>query len=161
MGRDGRLPWHLPADLRHFKEVTMGKPMLMGRRTWESIGRPLPGRTSIVLTSDPNFVAEGALVANSLPEAIALVGAEHEEASVIGGASLFHETMPIAHRIYLTVIEEAFEADVFFPPLQGSWKLLSEESFLPDEKNRWPYRFLLLEPGPTDAPFDLDAALRA
>jgi dihydrofolate reductase len=157
MGLNGQLPWHLPADLRHFREVTMDKPMLMGRKTWESIGRPLPGRTSIVLTGDPAYIAEGALVAHSLPEALELAGPG--EASVIGGASLFHESMLIAHRIYLTVIEEEFEADVFFPQLQGSWRLVSETHFLPDERNQWPYRFLLLEQGPTEDPFDLDAAL--
>ena len=139
----------------------MGKPMIMGRRTFESIGRPLPGRTSIVLTRDPGFSAEGVLVASSLAEAISLAGNESERASVIGGASLFQEAMPRAKWIYLTIIEAEFEGDVYFPELSGTWKLVSEERYPPDERNPWPYRFLLLEQSVTPTPFNLDAALAA
>ena len=162
MGRDNQLPWHLPADLRRFKAVTMGKPILMGRRTYTSIGRPLPGRTNVVLTRDPTFVAAGVVVASSLTDALARVADEGDEAFVIGGAALFAEALPQAQRLYLTIIEADFDGDVYFPPLRGNWRLVSEERCTSDDKNPWPYRFLLLEAGPPnrDAPtFDLDRYL--
>jgi dihydrofolate reductase len=113
IGKDNRLPWHLPEDLRYFKQVTLGKPVVMGRKTFESIGRPLPGRSNIVVTGDPDWRAEGVLVAHSLEEALTL--ASGEEVFVIGGARLFAEALPRAQRLYLTEIHRAYQGDVRFP----------------------------------------------
>jgi dihydrofolate reductase len=113
IGRDNALPWHISEDLRYFKQVTSGKTVIMGRKTYQSIGRPLPNRTNIVVTRDPAFVAEGVLIAHSLKEALA--GAGDGEAVVIGGSSLFEEALTLADRFYLTEIHRAYEGDVHFP----------------------------------------------
>ncbi|MBW7909175.1 MAG: dihydrofolate reductase [Kiritimatiellae bacterium] len=114
IGRNGALPWHLSEDLRHFKKVTMGKPIIMGRRTWDSIGKPLPGRRNIVVTSNAHFNAPGTERAHSLAEALHLAEPAHEVA-VIGGARLFAEALPIADILYLTEIHADYEGDTFFP----------------------------------------------
>lgn len=119
IGADGSMPWHLPEDLRHFKETTRGGTMLMGRATWDSIGRPLPGRTSIVLTRDRSWNADGALVAHSLAEA--LTCAPDEELFVIGGGEIYRETLPLADRLVLTEIDAAPDGDTFFPTLDDGW----------------------------------------
>ncbi|MCB1777193.1 MAG: type 3 dihydrofolate reductase [Candidatus Competibacteraceae bacterium] len=141
IGRDNRLPWRLPADLRFFKQTTMGKPLLMGRRTWESIGRPLPGRRMIVLTGDSDYVAPGCTVVHSLDEAL-IAGAPVPEIIVIGGASLYAQTLPLAHRLYLTQIEADLPGDVWFPEWDpGGWELKWEEAHSADADHAWPYRF--------------------
>lgn len=119
IGKDGGLPWHLPEDLQHFRRLTMGHPIVMGRRTWDSIGRPLPGRRSIVVTRNPAWSAPGCEAAGSLPQALALC-AGAPEVFVIGGAQLFGEALPLARRLYLTQVDAAFEGDVRFPPLDLS-----------------------------------------
>jgi len=113
IGRDNALPWHISEDLQYFKQVTLGKTVIMGRKTYDSIGRPLPKRTNIVVTRDPGFTAEGVLIAHSFDEALskAAVG----EAVVIGGSSLFGEALARADRFYLTEIHRAYEGDVHFP----------------------------------------------
>jgi len=113
IGRDNALPWHISEDLRYFKQVTSGKTVIMGRKTYQSIGRPLPKRTNIVVTRDPGFTAEGVLIAHSLDEALAKAG--DGEAVVIGGSSLFDEALKRADRFYLTEIHRAYEGDVHFP----------------------------------------------
>jgi dihydrofolate reductase len=113
IGRDNALPWHIPEDLRYFKQVTSGKTVIMGRKTFQSIGRPLPNRTNIVISRDPGFTAEGVLVAHSLDEALGKAG--DGEAVVIGGSSLFDEALKKADRFYLTEIHRAYEGDVHFP----------------------------------------------
>jgi dihydrofolate reductase len=113
IGRDNALPWHISEDLRYFKQVTSGKTVIMGRKTFQSIGRPLPNRTNIVVTRDPAFKAEGVLVAHSLDDALSKAG--DGEAMVIGGSSLFEETLSRADRFYLTEIHRAYEGDVHFP----------------------------------------------
>ncbi len=113
IGRDNALPWHIAEDLRYFKQVTSGKTVIMGRKTFESIGRPLPNRTNIVVTRDRGFTAEGVLVAHSLEEALAKTG--EGEAVVIGGSSLFEEALTRADRFYLTEIHRAYDGDVQFP----------------------------------------------
>ena len=118
LGRDNDLPWHLPADLKRFKKLTVGHTMVMGRKTWESIGRPLPRRRSLVLSRDPDFRAEGAEVFRDLDEALA--AAPGEEVFVIGGASLFAESLPRADRLYLTWVHADVEGDVFCPELDLS-----------------------------------------
>jgi dihydrofolate reductase len=131
IGADGRLPWHLPADLRRFKAVTMGHRILMGRSTFESIGRPLPGRTSIVLTRDPAASFPGALVAHSLAEGIQRAAGD-PELFVIGGEQVFRAALPMADRILLTEIQLDVAGDTFFPEVDpGSWRVVSSER-LPD-----------------------------
>ena len=120
IGRDNQLPWHLPEDLQYFKSVTMGKPILMGRKTYDSIGRPLPGRANIVITRDPNWTAEGVIVVNSLEDAMAegaqaCNATESDEIMVIGGAQIYRDCLPIADKLYLTKVDAEIEGDAFFP----------------------------------------------
>ncbi len=144
IGRDNRLPWHLPADLRHFRRLTLGKPVLMGRRTFESLGRPLPGRTNIVLTRDPDFHAPGCIVVHSLPEGIAAAG-ECEELMVMGGAALYEAALPLADRMYLTRIHHAFAGDTRFAAYdEKEWVTTAREDHAPDEDNPYPYSFITL-----------------
>ena len=141
IGRDNQLPWRLPADLRFFKQTTMGKPLLMGRRTWESIGRPLPGRRMIVLSRDPAYQAPGCTMAHSLEEALSVVGAD-AEAMVIGGAALYAQTLPLAQRMYLTQVATDVPGDAWFPVWdEREWQLVWEEAHLTDAAHAWPYRF--------------------
>ena len=122
IGIDNRMPWHLSADLKHFRAVTWGKPILMGRKTYESIGRPLPGRENIVLTSDGNYQAEGCTVVGSLEEGLD-VAAHHPEVMIIGGSALYQAGLPLADRLYLTRIDQAFQGDTFFPEFDRSaWR---------------------------------------
>ena len=145
IGRDNRLPWHLPADLRFFKRTTMGKPLLMGRRTWESIGRPLPGRRMIVLSRDSDYQVPGCAVARSLDEAVELAGAV-PEIMVVGGATLYQQTLPRAERLYLTRVEADVPGDAWFPEWsERDWRLVWEEAHPADVDHAWPYRFQRLE----------------
>ena len=115
IGVDNRLPWHLPEDLAHFKRVTLGRPIVMGRKTFDSIGRPLPGRRNIVVTRNPDWRHEGVEAVTSLEAAIALLGGE--EASIIGGAQIFDSALPLAERLIVTEIAHSFACDTFFPPI--------------------------------------------
>jgi dihydrofolate reductase len=127
IGRGGGLPWRLPLDLRRFKTLTLGHPILMGRRTWEAIGRPLPGRTSIVVTRNRAFEAAGARVAFSFEEALAAC-ADEAGAFAIGGEAVFAAALPRAHRLYLTRVHARLEGDAFFPALDlAGWMLEREE----------------------------------
>ena len=114
IGHDNRLPWHLPADLKHFKATTMGKPIIMGRKTWESIGRPLPGRTNIVVTRDPRYTADGCVVVHSIDAALQACSG-NEEVMVIGGAEFYRQVLPEASTLYLTLVHDEFEGDALFP----------------------------------------------
>ncbi|WP_043743651.1 dihydrofolate reductase [Paramagnetospirillum magneticum] len=129
IGKDNALPWHIPEDLKWFKENTLGKPVIMGRKTWESIGRPLPKRPNIVVTRQTGWRAEGAHTAHSLDEALALaarLAPEAAELMVIGGNSLFAEALPGARRLYLTEIARAYEGDTMFPAFErGLWHEVS------------------------------------
>ena len=115
IGIDNKLPWHLPEDLAHFKRVTLGKPMIMGRKTFDSIGRPLPGRRSIVVTRNPGWQREGVEAVPSLEAAMALVG--EIDASIIGGAQIFEAALGVADRMIVTEIDHSFACDTFFPPI--------------------------------------------
>ena len=127
IGHQGKLPWHLPADLQRFKSLTLGHHIIMGRKTWESIGRLLPGRTSVVVTRNAQYGAPGALVAPSLPEALALVQSDPEP-FVIGGAEIFREALPFAGRVYLTEILAGYEGDAWFPMLPtAQWTCVHRE----------------------------------
>jgi len=126
IGRGGRVPWHLPEDLRHFRETTWGHPCLMGRRTWESLEGPLAGRRNLVLTRREGYTAPGAELLPSLEAALALFEGAGEELFVCGGGELYREAMPLADRLYLTRVEVAFEGDTLFPPLpDGLFRELS------------------------------------
>lgn len=141
IGRNNRLPWRLPADLRFFKQTTMGKPLVMGRRTWESIGRPLQGRRMVVLSRIPGYSAPGCEVAASLDEALNLAG-DAPELMVIGGAALYTQTLPLAGRLVLTRIDAEIPGDVWFPVWdERDWRLDWEESHSADADQAWPYRF--------------------
>lgn len=145
IGSGNKLPWHMPADLKHFKAVTMGKPVIMGRKTWESIGRPLPGRRNVVVTRSRSYKAEGTEVVHSLDEAVDLVRPS-EEAFVIGGAELFAQALPRADRLYLTMIDHPFQGTVYFPPIDPTgWCEISRKECDSDEQNPHTYRFLLYE----------------
>ncbi len=145
IGAENRLPWHLPADLQHFKVLTMGKPIIMGRRTFESIGRPLPGRHNIVVTSDSTFGAEGCTVVHSVDQALA-AASRHPEAMVIGGAALYGQLLARAERMYFTLVEGKFEGDVYFPAWSTrEWLEVQRQDRLPDERNPYRYSFVVLE----------------
>lgn len=127
IGYRNALPWHLPEDLRHFKALTMGHAILMGRKTFESIGKPLPGRTSIVVSRNPEFVFPGVKTASSIEAAISLCNGE-EEIFFIGGGELYGQAMPVADRIYLTEIQRDYEGDAYFPEIDASkWRETSRE----------------------------------
>ncbi|ENO3941969.1 type 3 dihydrofolate reductase [Aeromonas veronii] len=143
IGKDNQMPWHLPADLAHFKRVTLGKPVLMGRKTFESIGRPLPGRRNLVISRNPGYQAEGIEVVGSVEAALALLaGSSVEELMVIGGGHLYAEMLPSADCLYLTQIDLAVEGDTRFPAFDdGQWQRIECESHPADEKNPHPYSF--------------------
>ncbi len=145
IGRGNQMPWHMPADLKHFKEVTMNKPVLMGRKTFESIGRPLPGRRNIIISRQPLDI-EGAEWADSIEQALEKV-ADAEEVMVIGGGEIYRQCLARASRLYLTLIEFETEGDAWFPDYQqdGEWLVTSEQLYLPDERNPYAYRFLTLD----------------
>lgn len=148
IGKDNTLPWHLPADLKYFKKITMGKPMVMGRKTWESIGKPLPGRTSIVVSSNPKPESVPVEVhwVQTIEEALAAAAATGaEELFVIGGAQLFMATAGLVQRQYLTRIHQDIPGDVFLPDLPGSWQLVQETEGLIDEANQLPHSFQIWE----------------
>lgn len=146
IGINNKLPWYLPADLAHFKQLTMAKPMIMGRKTWESLPGLLPGRPHIVVTRDPAYQAKGAAVAHSLEaaidQAIAQVG-EDGEVMLIGGANLYAQALPLAQRLYLTEVDVSPAGDAWFPALDlAEWQLDDSESYPSDLKNPYSYRFL-------------------
>ena len=145
IGKDNALPWKLPADMKRFREITMGKPVIMGRKTFGSIGRALPNRTNIIITHDADFHADGCLIVHSPEEALAAAkGAE--EAVVIGGSSIFEQFLPKIGRMYLTIINEDFEGQSLFPEFKHQeWREIERRDFAPDEKNIYSYTFLTLE----------------
>ena len=145
IGANNRLPWHLPADLRHFKALTMGHPLLMGRRTHESIGRPLPGRHNIVLTHRRDYDAEGCTVIHSLEAARDAAGAA-AELMIIGGEAVFRQLLPQTGTIHLTRIHHAFEGNTWFPELAaGAWREVARQDCAADNDNRFAYSFIRLE----------------
>jgi len=145
IGKDGALPWRIPADLKRFKALTIGHPCIMGRKTWDSLPKkPLPGRTNIVVTHNRQFTAEGARIAHSLEDAIAIARTENSSAiMVIGGEALYREALHVAAIIYLTRVEGAFEGDAFFPAPGAEWQETANEG--PYEEGALRYRFLTLE----------------
>jgi dihydrofolate reductase len=152
IGRNNALPWHLPADLRHFKRITLGKPVLMGRKTWESIGRPLPGRTNIVISRTPGYQADDARVVDDLDAAVALAEGIAlidgvDELMVIGGAEIYREALPRAQRLYLTEVHGEVTGDAFFPSWDKSaWQELERESHPAPEHSGFPFSFVTYAP---------------
>ena len=145
IGADGRIPWHLPNELKLFKSLTMGHPIVMGRKTYESINRLLPGRTTVIVTRRPDYAVSGAIVAHSVQDALAACG-DDDECFVIGGAELFSETLPIADRIHLTVVDAEPKGDTFMPEFDMSeWRETSSETFPADEKHAHAYRYTVYE----------------
>ncbi len=145
IGADGGIPWHLPEELKRFKKLTLGHHIVMGRKTWESIGRLLPGRTTVIVTRQPGYRAPGAQVAHSLDDAIAACGAD-DEIFVIGGAELYSQALSRAGRLYLTTVDAEVAGDTVMPEYDArDWREVSAVSFAADERHRYPYRCAILE----------------
>jgi dihydrofolate reductase len=145
IGRDNALPWRLPADLAFFKRVTLGHPVIMGRRTYESIGRPLPGRLNIVVTTQRDYEAPGCVVVHSMEEAYRAAGSA-KEVSIIGGSTIFEAALPEADVIYLTEVNADVPGDAYFPLFDRSkWQETVLETHLPDDRHAYPFRILKLE----------------
>ncbi|WP_096190060.1 dihydrofolate reductase [Evansella halocellulosilytica] len=145
IGKDGDMPWHLPNDLKYFKEVTSGHPVLMGRTTYESIGKPLPNRRNLVLSKREDFHPDGVEVISNLKD-IQSLSVDSEEFFVIGGATIYEQLMPIADRLYITFIEGEFEGDTYFPVIdEKTWKVISSKEGTVDEKNKHPHTFIVYE----------------
>ena len=143
IGLEGRMPWHLPAELQHFKKTTMDKAIVMGRKTWQAIGRPLPGRQNIVVSRNPDFHAEGVDIATSFEDAVDI--SESDEVMVIGGGQLYALALPLAQRMVLTLIDIEPEADTWFPEWDDEeWSQTSEKHFPIDDKNKLAYRIIEL-----------------
>lgn len=145
LGKDNKLLWDLPDDMRHFRETTSGHPVIMGRKTFESIGRALPKRRNIVITRDPSYTQDGIEVVHSLEEALNLFRESSEEAFIIGGAEIYKQSLPFANRLYITRVESNFEADAFFPEISTEWKEKSREEHPADETHAFPYSFIIYE----------------
>jgi dihydrofolate reductase len=147
IGKDNRLPWHLSSDLRRFKQLTLGHHLIMGRKTYETIGKPLPGRATIVITRNVQFNPAGCQVTNSLEKALVLAQRNGEtEAFIAGGGEIFIIALPLADRIYLTQLHTVVEANIFFPLLSyRDWNEIESIEQQADEKNDYPYTFKVLE----------------
>ncbi|MEP7454724.1 dihydrofolate reductase [Phyllobacterium sp. SB3] len=151
IGRDNDLPWRLSSDLKRFKAVTMGKPIIMGRKTWDSLGKPLPGRTNIVITRDPAFGVDGVVSARSLDEALLIAGShaaadQADEICIIGGGEIFRQSLGRADRLYVTWVLANIEGDVHFPDIDPAiWSEMSSEEYPAGEKDNYPTRYVVYE----------------
>jgi dihydrofolate reductase len=151
IGKQNKLPWYLPGDLKYFKQATMGKPLIMGRKTYDSIGRPLPGRLNIVITRDPTYTLEGAKVVYSLAEAIDLAANQAfidgaEEAMVIGGEQIYAQALPLVERLYLTQVHAIVDGDAYFPSFAvNEWQELGREDFKAEGPNPYDYSFVVYQ----------------
>jgi len=139
IGDSNSLIWHLPADLKRFKALTTGNSIVMGRKTYESIGRPLPNRRNIIITRDVKYDVEGCETVNSLEEALMIC---NQNCFIIGGGEIYKQSMEIADQIYLTLVHEDFEGDTEFPEIGSEWKMVTSQDFEPDEKNKHKYSFI-------------------
>lgn len=146
IGKDNQLLWHMPKDLKHFKEITTGHPIVMGRKTYESIGKPLPNRTNIVISRRENWFEEGVLIVGSLKEALKFAQKIDENVMVIGGAEIFKQTIEAADRLEVTFVDSPFDADTFFPKIDAKqWNLTQEEFHEKDDKNPFDFYFRTYE----------------
>ncbi|MGZ8191727.1 MAG: dihydrofolate reductase [Methylococcaceae bacterium] len=149
IGLNNQMPWHLSADLKKFKKITMGSAILMGRKTFESIGRPLPGRTNIIISRNPTYQQEGCLVFNSVEKALECCCHKEKEIFVIGGSALYEMLLPVADRLYLTEIKQEFYGDTFFPEMDTDyWLEMEREDIHDDPHAAFSYSFLKLEKRP-------------
>ncbi len=145
IGLDGAMPWHLPADLKRFRALTTGHAIIMGRKTWQSIGRPLPDRQSIVITRDPAFQTDGASVVHDLDTAISAAG-DDQEIFIIGGGEIYQHALPRADRVYITFIHAEIEGDTVFPELdETTWALVDDERCEADERHEFAFSFRVYE----------------
>ena len=145
IGINNQMPWHLSADLKKFKQITMGQPIIMGRKTFESIGRPLPGRQNIIISRDPLYQQQGCLVFNDLDSALQDC-AEVDEVFVIGGATLYEATLARADRLYITEIQQAFDGDTWFPEIKREqWRVVTREDINDDNSVDFNYSFIVYE----------------
>jgi dihydrofolate reductase len=144
IGKDNQMPWHLPADFAWFKRCTMGKPVVMGRKTYESIGRPLPGRLNIVISRDASLFIEGVTTVTSIEQALEVAG-EVEEVMIIGGGAIYAACLPMANKLYVTHIEAEIQGDTQFPDWGSEFKETYSEAYQADEKNAYNMRFTILE----------------
>lgn len=147
IGSKNGLPWYLPADLKHFKQLTTGHVIIMGRKTFESIGKPLPNRTNIVLARETDYHPEGCIIAHSLDEVFALSAVKNDsESFIIGGGEIFRQTIDKAHTLYVTEIHYRFEGDIYFPVIDATmWTEVAHERGIQDEKNLYEYYFVIYE----------------
>ncbi len=146
LGKDNQLIWHLPADLKRFKKTTLNHAVIMGRKTYESLGKPLPNRTNIVITRDKNYQVEGCVIVNSLKEALKAALKVDENPFILGGAEIYKQAMQFADILDITFVHHQFEADVFFPEIDKTiWKETWREDFKADEKNKYDYSFVTFE----------------
>lgn len=144
IGKDNKIPWNMPADFKHMRKLTDGKSLIIGRKTHESIGKPLPNRKNIILTRDKNYKSEGGVIVHSKEEA--LNAAEGDEIIIFGGEKIYKMFFPIANKIYLTIIDHEFDGDAFFPEYnEDEWEIKEKEDHKADEKNQYDYSFLTLE----------------
>lgn len=147
IGRKGKIPWHIPEDLKRFKKITTGHHIIMGRKTYESIGRPLPNRTNIVITRNKDYKAKGIKTVSSLNEALKIAKKEGEkEAMIVGGAQIYKEALPFADKIYLTKIHHKFSGDAYFPKISLlKWKKVYSKKYPKSSKNKYSYTFSILK----------------
>lgn len=146
IGKNNQLLWHMPADLKFFKQTTSGHTVIMGRKTFDSVGKPLPNRRNIVISRDAQLKIDGVEVVNSLAEALAITKTEEKQVFIVGGAEIYKQALPKTKNLYLTTIHHNFEADTFFPEIdRNEWKLISSEAHKADEKNKYAYTFEVLE----------------
>lgn len=147
IGKDNKMPWHLPADLKHFKATTSGHPVVMGRKTYESIGKPLPDRTNIILTRDLQYSAPDCVILNSIETALSMANElDMDEIFIIGGAEVYRQLLPVTQRVYLTIVHHNFDGDAFFPELKADeWQEVSRERHTADDKNKYDYSFVVME----------------
>ncbi len=146
IGKDNQLLWHLPKDLKHFKQITAGHTIIMGRKTFDSMGKPLPNRRNIVISRNKDLELPGAELVGSVQEALALCAADEEEVYIIGGGEIYKMAMPLTDKIYLTVVQHSFDGDAYFPEIEpGEWKETASEYHAPDEKHQFGFTFSTLE----------------
>lgn len=154
IGHGNKLPWYLPEDLKRFKALTMGHHIVMGRKTYESIGRPLPGRTNVVITRELGYLAEGSIVVDSLERALEMAK-EDSEIFIIGGAQIFVQMLPFCDRMYATEIDATFDADTYFPEFdRASWMETSREHRAEDASNPYPFDFVVYDRASATHPGD-------
>ncbi|TDG34956.1 dihydrofolate reductase [Pedobacter changchengzhani] len=146
IGKNNQLLWHMPADLKYFKQTTSGHTVIMGRKTFDSVGKPLPNRRNIIITRDKNLKIDGVEVANSFDEAIEITKNEEQQVFIIGGSEIYRQALPSTTTLYLTTIHNSFDADTFFPEFnKNEWEVISKQAHKADEKNKFDYTFEVLK----------------